>query len=118
MTPGQETVRWLKFPLDVRLNSITVNNKPYQGASRVGQISETGIGIMIPAKLRKLDRAVLEFTLPNSEKPLQVNAVLRDSAGFRYWFEFVNLNDEQRTKIQKAVKAAPPPSAPSAHAAE
>src|ERR1051326_865993 len=75
VTPGQETVRWLNFKLDVRLNSITVNNKPYQGASRVGQISETGIGIMIPAKLKKGDKAQLEFTLPTSEKALQVRSV-------------------------------------------
>lgn len=107
MTPGQETVRWLNFKLDVRLNSITVNSKPYQGASRVGQISETGIGIMIPAKLKKGDKAALEFTLPNSEKALQVSAVLRDMAGFRYWFEFVNLSDDHRARIQKACKSAP-----------
>jgi hypothetical protein len=107
VTPGQETVRWLNFKLDVRLNSITVNNKPYQGASRVGQISETGIGIMIPAKLKKGDKAQLEFTLPTSEKALQVSAVLRDMAGFRYWFEFVNLSEDHRTRIQKACKAAP-----------
>ena len=108
VNPGQETVRWLKFELDVRLNSISVNTKPYPGGTRVGQLTESGIGLMIPANLKKHDRAVLEFTLPNSEKPLQVNAVLRDRSGFRYWFEFVSLTDEQRAKIQKACSGPQP----------
>ena len=112
MTPGQETVKWLKFQLDVRLNSITVNNKPYQGTSRVGHITESGIGIMVPANLKKLDRATFEFTLPNSNRVLQVSAVLRDRTGFRYWFEFTGLSDDQRQAIQKAcaqaVQTSPP----------
>jgi len=106
VNPGQETVKWLKFQLDVRLNSITVNNKPYQGTSRVGHITESGIGIMIPANLKKLDTAVLEFTLPTSAEMLQVKAVLRDRSGFRYWFEFTGLSDVQRQQIQKACAAA------------
>src|SRR5437868_7529205 len=111
-TPGQETVKWLKFQLDVRLNSITVNNKPYQGTTRVGHITESGIGIMVPANLKTLDRATLEFTLPNSNKVMQVNAVLRDRTGFRYWFEFTALSDDQRLAIQKACAQAVAPAPP------
>ena len=113
MNPGQETVRWLKFQLDVRLISITVNNKPYQGTTRVGHISESGIGLMIPANLKKNDAAMLEFTLPKSSDVMQVKAVLRSRTGFRYWFEFLNLSPGQLKEIQRACAAAGIPPAPS-----
>lgn len=102
MEPGQETVRWLKFSLDVRLGPIVVNRKPYEGSSRVGHLDETGIGIFIPANLRKGDIAVLEFTLPNSEASMKVTAKLATRTGFRYWFSFTDLTPEQQQRIQRA----------------
>ncbi len=105
MEPGQETVRWLKFSLDVRLGPIVVNRKPYEGSSRVGHLDETGIGIFIPANLKKGDVAVLEFTLPNSEVPMKVTAKLATRTGFRYWFVFTDLSPEQQQKIQRACAA-------------
>jgi len=113
LNPGQETVRWLKFQLDVRLISITVNSKPYQGTTRVGHISESGIGIMIPANLKKHDLAELEFTLPGISDIMRVKAVLRSRTGFRYWFEFVNLSPGQLKEIQKACVSAGIPPTPS-----
>jgi PilZ domain-containing protein len=105
MEPGQETVRWLKFSLDVRLGAIVVNRKPYEGSSRVGHLDETGIGIFIPANLKKGDVAVLEFTLPNSEVFMKVTAKLATRTGFRYWFEFTDLSPEQQQRIQRACAA-------------
>ena len=102
MEPGQETVRWLKFSLDVRLGPILVNRKPYEGSSRVGHLDETGIGIFIPANLKKGDVAVLEFTLPKSEQPMKVTAKLATRTGFRYWFVFTDLTVEQQHRIQRA----------------
>jgi hypothetical protein len=106
MEPGQETVRWLKFSLDVRLGAIMVNKKPYEGSSRVGHLDETGIGIFIPANLRKGDVAVLEFSLPNSNNFMKVTAKLANRTGFRYWFVFTDLNQEQQQKIQTACAKA------------
>lgn len=106
MEPGQETVRWLKFSLDVRLGAIEVNKKPYEGSSRVGHLDGTGIGIFIPANLRKGDVAVLEFTLPNSSTPMKVNAKLATRTGFRYWFLFTDLSAEQQQRIQRACAKA------------
>jgi hypothetical protein len=111
MEPGQETVRWLKFSLDVRLGPIVVNRKPYEGSSRVGHLDETGIGIFIPANLKKGDIAVLEFTLPNSEQPMKVTAKLATRTGFRYWFVFTDLNAEQQHRIQRACAGAQKPEA-------
>ena len=102
MEPGQETVRWLKFSLDVRLGAIVVNRKPYEGSSRVGHLDETGIGIFIPANLRKGDVAELEFTLPNAQQAMKVTAKLATRTGFRYWFLFSELTAEQQQKIQRA----------------
>jgi hypothetical protein len=109
MDPGHETVRWLKFSLDVRLGAIEVNKKPYEGSSRVGHLDETGIGIFIPANLKKGDVAVLEFTLPNSSQAMKVNAKLANRTGFRYWFIFTDLTPEQKQRIQKACAKAQAP---------
>jgi hypothetical protein len=106
MEPGQETVRWLKFSLDVRLGAILVNKKPYEGSSRVGHLDETGIGIFIPANLRKGDVAVLEFSLPNSTNFMKVTAKLATRTGFRYWFVFTDLTPEQQQRIQSACASA------------
>jgi len=106
VSPGQETVRWLNFKLPVQLVSLSINKKPYQGASRVGELTETGIGIMVPAKLRRLDVAHIEFTLPSSAEVQKVTAVLRTATGFRYWFEFDGLKPKQKELIQKAIGAA------------
>lgn len=106
MSPGQDTVRWLNFKLPVQLVSLSINKKPYQGASRVGELTEEGIGIMVPAKLRKLDVAQIEFTLPSSSEVQKVSAVLRTINGFRYWFQFDSLKPKQRELIQKAIGAA------------
>jgi hypothetical protein len=103
--PGQDTVRWLNFKLAVQLNSLTINKKPYQGASRVGELTEAGIGLMIPAKLRKHDLAQIEFSLPDTSE-LKVSAVLRTINGFRYWFEFVDLKPKQLERIQKTIGTA------------
>src|SRR5258708_9115351 len=100
MEPGQETVRWLKFSLDVRLGAILVNHKPYEGSSRVGHLDETGIGIFIPANLKKGDVAVLEFTLPNSEQPMKVTANLATPTGFPYWLVFTDMTTDQQHTIQ------------------
>jgi len=112
MEPGQETVRWLKFSLDVRLGAIVVNKKPYEGSSRVGHLDETGIGIFIPANLKKGDIAVLEFSLPNSSSFMKVTAKLGTRTGFRYWFVFSDLTPEQQQKIQAACATAKKAEAP------
>src|SRR4051812_20741362 len=105
MEPGQETVRWLKFSLDARRGAMEVKKKLYEGSSGVGHLDETGIGIFIPANLRKGDVAVLEFTLPNSEVSMKVTAKLATRTGFRYWFVFTDLTPEQQQRIHRACAA-------------
>jgi hypothetical protein len=102
MKPGDETVRWLSFSSKVRVNSIRLNGKDVQGNPKVGIISHTGIGILMPANLRPKDVIDLNFTLPDSEESLQMKAVLKSRTGFRYWFEFVDVTTEQISKISRA----------------
>ena len=106
MEPGQETVRWLKFGLDVKLNSISINAKPFTGSMRVGQLDPLGIGVFLPANLRKGDSASLTFTLPKSDEEVTVSAKLHSRTGFRYRFEFVKLTPELQAKITQAVADA------------
>ena len=102
MQPGNETRRWLSFQQNVKVVALTVNGKAYQGNSRVGQVSETGIGLFIPANLRIRDNAEIEFSLPDSKENIKAKAVVKNRAGFRYLFEFTDLNESQREKIRRA----------------
>jgi PilZ domain-containing protein len=104
--PGQETIRWLKFGLDVKLSSLTINGKPFEGSSRVGQLDATGIGVFIPANLKKHDRGVFTFSLPNSEGDITANVRFVSRTGFRYWFEFVDLEPKHLERIRNAVAMA------------
>ena len=99
--PGNETRRWLSFQSNVKVIALAVNGKPYHGNSRVGQVSETGIGLFIPANLRIRDQAEIEFSLPDKAETLKVKAVVKNRAGFRYMFEFTDLNETQRERIRR-----------------
>lgn len=102
MEPGNETRRWLSFHQNVKVVALAVNGKAYHGNSRVGQVSETGIGLFIPANLRIRDNAEIEFSLPDSKETIKTRAIVKNRAGFRYVFEFTGLNDGQREKIRRA----------------
>jgi hypothetical protein len=67
----------------------------------VGQVSETGIGLFIPANLRIRDSAEIEFSLPDSSETIKVKAIVRNRAGFRYMFEFTGLTERQRERIRR-----------------
>ena len=99
--PGNETRRWLSFQSNVKVVSLAVNGKPYQGNSRVGQVSETSIGLFIPANLRIRDNAEIEFSLPDSSETIKTKAIVKNRAGFRYTFEFTGLNERQRERIRR-----------------
>lgn len=102
MEPGNETRRWLSFQSNVKVIALAVNGKPYQGNSRVGHVSEHGIGLFIPANLRIRDTAEIEFSLPDSKETIKAKAIVKNRAGFRYSFEFTGLNEVQREKIRRA----------------
>lgn len=101
MEPGNETRRWLSFQSNVKVVALVVNGKPYQGNSRVGHVSETGIGLFIPANLRIRDNAEIEFSLPDSFENIKARAIVKNRAGFRYTFEFVALTEGQRERIRR-----------------
>ena len=109
MQPGQETIRWLKFGLDVKLSSIRINDKPFEGSIRVGSIDETGIGVFLPANLKKHDKGVFTFTLPDSNVEITAKVRLATRTGFRYWFEFVDLEPKTLERVRQAIAAAEAP---------
>jgi hypothetical protein len=100
--PGNETRRWLNFQSNVKVINLAVNGKAYHGNSRVGQVSDTGIGLFIPANLRLRDPAAIEFSLPDSAETIKARAIVKSRAGFRYLFEFIDLSETQREKIRRA----------------
>jgi hypothetical protein len=107
--PGHETRRWLSFQSSVKVVGLVVNGKAYQGNSRVGQVSETAIGLFIPANLRIRDQAEIEFSLPDKPETIKAKAVVKNRAGFRYIFEFTDLSDKQRERIRRACQVSVSP---------
>jgi hypothetical protein len=46
----------------------------------------------------------LEFSVPVTTSPIRVGGLLRSHPGYRYGFEFVDLNRDQRELISKTCR--------------
>ena len=62
-------------------------------------LSKAGIGLLVAADLSLGDVVSLSFSLPGSENPFNVGAVLRYRRGFNYGFEFLSLFPEQEKAL-------------------
>jgi len=63
-------------------------------------LSEGGIGILVPADLTIGEVASLNFQLPGALQPWDVRAVLRHRRGYHYGLEFLSLSDRQGKILQ------------------
>lgn len=77
---------------------------------RMIDISETGVGAIVPGLLSPGQEVVLEFSLVEEElaeagastkdsKPLRVTAIVCQRSGFRYGFNFVKISDADQAQI-------------------
>ncbi len=77
---------------------------------RMIDISENGLGAIVPGILSVGQEVVLEFSLTDEEvpeaaisatepKPLKISAIVRQRSGFRYGFSFIAIDEADRKQI-------------------
>lgn len=71
-------------------------------------LSEAGIGILLAVDLNAGEVAGLSFSLPGSDIPWEVRAVVRYRRGYHYGFEFLCVTSDQRTLMNSYVKGMQP----------
>jgi hypothetical protein len=71
---------------------------------RCRDISKAGIGILVGAELTSGEVAGLSFSLPGSNEPWELQAVIRYCRSCHYGFEFLALTGEQRDILEKYFK--------------
>jgi c-di-GMP-binding flagellar brake protein YcgR len=70
-----------------------------QGRSH--DLSEEGMAIYIPAELTPAQPVQIEFILPDTNQRLGVQAIVRDSKGFRCGIEFQNLTPFDQVALRR-----------------
>jgi PilZ domain len=88
----------------LRVNALDHGNRPWQHG-RIRDISEAGIGAVIPCSLRVGDEVALEFSLGDGQEG-SVTAVVCHRQGFYYGFEFVSIGPSLRKAIARFRSAA------------
>lgn len=68
-------------------------------------LGEGGIGAYIPDEFHLHEAVRIEVVLPFGKRPIVFDAEVRDCKGFRYGFEFKNVQDADRDSLQSALAA-------------
>ena len=74
---------------------------------RTKDISEAGLGATVAGELPGNGLVELEFYLPGTLTPLQLQAEIRYHQGFQYGFRFVDATEQQRDLIREATANLP-----------
>jgi len=98
--------RWSRYKIDVRVKIVTRRNGV--GTATFGRgtdISEGGMSTYISMEIGVGKTVEMDLTLPYSQQPLKIHAIVRNRRGFCYGLEFVNLAPPEREQILRACKA-------------
>jgi hypothetical protein len=91
-----------RYKVSVPLSaSITRDDKLMKFSGTVVQFGPGGITAEITADLEMGDILALDFTLPYSQIPLRINAIVRNRSAYRYGLEFQDPTPDQRSAIQR-----------------
>jgi c-di-GMP-binding flagellar brake protein YcgR len=71
------------------------------------EMSEGGMSVYSSETLELGLHLIAEFELPEVTAPLKMEAVVRNQRGFRCGLEFVDLSDEDRSKILLYLETLP-----------
>jgi hypothetical protein len=71
-------------------------------------LSQAGIGILLAAELSGGEVTGLTFSLPGSDIPWEVRAVVRYRRGYHYGFEFLSLAGEQQEVLKSYLRGLEP----------
>ncbi len=83
----------------LRVNTLHHGNQPWQHG-RIRDISEAGMGAVIPCSLTVGEQVALEFSLEDGHEG-SVTAVVCHRQGFYYGFEFVSIGPSLRKAIAR-----------------
>jgi len=97
--------RYQRYEIDTQLH-VAMLGLEQRGTlrGRSLNISEAGIAGVFVTVWDVGTPVHLEFSVPFTKSPLRVGGVLRSHSGYRYGFEFVDLNPEQREIISKTCR--------------
>lgn len=98
--------RFERFDMDKRLK-IHAAGEVLRG--RCTNISEGGLGATIAGQIKVGEEVNMELALDATADHVKVKAVVRNTFGFHYGFEFVDLSGEARRAIIRVVAANEPP---------
>ena len=96
--------RYQRYEIDTQLQVTLLCLERGTLRGRSLNISEAGIAGVFVTVWDVGTPVHLEFSVPVTSSPLRVGGVLRSHSGYRYGFEFVDLNPEQREIINKTCR--------------
>jgi c-di-GMP-binding flagellar brake protein YcgR len=80
--------------------------RKFEGQSN--DLSEAGIGMLLPTDLNTGEVLGLSFSLPGSALAWELRAVVRYRRGYHYGFEFLSLTGEQREFLKTYLASLEP----------
>jgi hypothetical protein len=108
-SPHDERRHFRRLGVDrrVRVNS-SHEGKPICVHGRIRDISEEGMGAVIPRSLSINEQVTLEFSIENGHEGI-VSAIVRHRRGFLYGFDFVSIEPSLREVIAGIMKPTAAP---------
>ncbi len=89
-----------RYRADFRVSvSCLLGDKYQKLEGHCRDLSQAGIAILLATELNVGDVAGLSFSLPGSELPWEVRAVVRYRRGYHYGFEFLALTGGQQKAL-------------------
>jgi c-di-GMP-binding flagellar brake protein YcgR len=105
--PKTERRDWWRWTVQTFLGvRCEPDQKPIYGRTR--DLSNKGMGAVIPASLEPGDEVTLEFALNPDEPAMTVTAVVRHRRCFHYGFEFIGLKAGESEAIERACREESP----------
>ncbi len=106
---GYDNVRrWPRYRFDVPVRVITQRpTKVIVAQGRGRELNPGGMSVFVGMELGLGDQIALEFTPPNSAKPIRVRCFVRNRNGCQYGIEFITENDadyEAVGQLESALK--------------
>lgn len=75
---------------------------------RCGDLSEAGMGTLLPGEMSNGEVVGLNFLLPGSNHAWELRAVVRYRRGFHYGLEFLSLANSQREALKTYIQKLEP----------
>jgi c-di-GMP-binding flagellar brake protein YcgR len=101
--------RHARYRVDFRAIATYLNENRYTKLEgHCNDLSEAGIGMLLPSEMNNGEVVGLSFSPPGSSRAIELRAVVRYRRGYHYGFEFLSLTNEQRQTLKSAVKGLQP----------